>query len=902
MIRLLHVDDHSDFLELVAHQFKTIDDQFAITGVTTVEEAQKLLRKSFYDCILSDLQLPNRNGIELLKFVREIDSNLPFVFLTGQGNESLAASALRLGASDYYTKEVGFAQFERMANSVRLLVEGYRIKQENEDAQRTIRESERHLVTIIDNLPLAIVVLDREHNIVLHNEFFTEITEKSRKESLAGENFHKISSHFNTVFKQDIDAVFKTGKTSFAERTIEYGDTRIITGVKKVPIMRRGEVDQVLLVIDNITGYKLAEEALENSRKELENRVEERTHELKNSNEKLRKQITERVKTEKVQSVLYKIANAANSDMPLEQLYEEIHRILGKLLDVSSFYIALHEVDNKFTFPYYVDDFNEKPEGQIELDKSLTNFVFHNGEPLFVDQTMRDQLYESKAIKPVLTPAKIWMGVPLQTEDRAIGVMAVQTYSEETTFSLKDLDLLNFVSNQVALAIEHRRGLEELKQHREKLEMKIMERTHELATSYDKLLKGVRERERAETVQSVLFNVTDANLKTESVHDLLEIIHRQLENLFEVPNIFVALYDEKTGLYSFPYFVDRYDTIDIPDQRLPKTLTDYVRRRQEPLLLTPEINKILMSNKEIEIVGTPAKSWMGVPLISSKGAIGVLAIQSYDDEEAYTEDDLKLLDMVSRQIAFVVEKKTTELEVKNLFNDMQERNEELAVLNKELESFAYTVSHDLRSPLRHIIGFAQLIIRDHKGSLDKSGQAYIERIYSSCIGMNKLIDDLLKLSQASRAQIKRKHINVSAIVRSVANLLLTSEQKRKVKFKIADDIHTEADPSLLRIVFDNLIGNAWKFTRKQKRPKIEFGTRTIGDKEFFYVRDNGVGFDESLRDQLFVPFQRLHDDKEFEGSGIGLATVQRIVKRHNGDIWAENNKNSDGATFYFSIQ
>jgi len=230
----------------------------------------------------------------------------------------------------------------------------------------------------------------------------------------------------------------------------------------------------------------------------------------------------------------------------------------------------------------------------------------------------------------------------------------------------------------------------------------------------------------------------------------------------------------------------------------------------------------------------------------------------------------------------------------------EEMNKQLAVLNKELESFSYSVSHDLRSPLRSIDGFSQALLEDYQDKLDSMGQNYLDRIRTEAQRMGQLIDDMLGLSRLSRAELRKETVDLSRIAQEIAALLQEQEPERDVVFDIQEGVKAEADKSLIRAVLQNLIDNAWKYTSKHPSARIEFGSKQEHDKTVYFVKDDGAGFKMQYVDKLFGVFQRLHGMNDFPGSGVGLATVQRIIHRHGGEIWAEAEVER-GAAFYFTL-
>jgi light-regulated signal transduction histidine kinase (bacteriophytochrome) len=228
---------------------------------------------------------------------------------------------------------------------------------------------------------------------------------------------------------------------------------------------------------------------------------------------------------------------------------------------------------------------------------------------------------------------------------------------------------------------------------------------------------------------------------------------------------------------------------------------------------------------------------------------------------------------------------------------VQERTAQLESINKELEAFAYSVSHDLRAPLRSIRGFSEVLLERYAKDLDSAGQEFLNRICASSAQMDCLIDDLLKLSRVSRSDLRRQTVDLSAIVSASWEELSRAEPDRKVEMRIDPGLRAVGDERLLRIVIDNLLRNARKFTGKKADPQVHFGQNSQGE---FFVRDNGAGFDMKYASKLFGVFQRLHSPTEFRGTGVGLATVQRIINKHGGRVWAEA-ATDQGATFYFTL-
>jgi light-regulated signal transduction histidine kinase (bacteriophytochrome) len=311
------------------------------------------------------------------------------------------------------------------------------------------------------------------------------------------------------------------------------------------------------------------------------------------------------------------------------------------------------------------------------------------------------------------------------------------------------------------------------------------------------------------------------------------------------------------------------------------------------------------------------RSEVALPLVVRGKVVGGLTVQSIQQDD-FSAEEITVLQAIVDQLAVAIEnahlfdaaqreierRREVEIQIRQLNEDLErrvrERTAQLETSNQELEAFAYSVSHDLRAPLRSINGFSQALIEDCGVSLEGICIDYLNRIRAASQRMAELIDDLLHLSRLTRSEMHRTHVNLSDIAGEILDELRAGEPERRIEVSVAPQVEVEGDARLLRVAMENLLSNAWKFTCERDTARICFGVTEIEGQRVCFVQDNGAGFNMEYADKLFTAFQRLHATTEFEGTGIGLATVQRIIHRHGGKIWAEGEVGR-GATFYFTL-
>ncbi|MGE5351963.1 MAG: sensor histidine kinase [Acidobacteriota bacterium] len=484
----------------------------------------------------------------------------------------------------------------------------------------------------------------------------------------------------------------------------------------------------------------------------------------------------------------------------------------------------------------------------------------------------------SGGIKLVTAVASVATAVALPpVVPRIINIIQDAKLSEERRLMLQS------TNEDLQTEIQERnRAQEEITRLNASLEKRVLQRTAQLEEANRKLRAEVAQRKKAEE-QKEKFLVSERRRAAE-----LSAIFESLPDA-----VFVG---DETGLKkanSVAYEllgIDSLDELNSDPNFYDKIRASYadsgrkVNPENMPFALalkgeraTSEINLVnLKTGKEL-VLRTAA-----APIIMDERVIGGVVVN--------TE---------------ITEKKKSELEIKQLNETLEEkvleRTHQLNETNKELEAFSYSVSHDLKAPLRGIDGFSLSLLEDYSDKLDEQAKNYLNRIRNASQRMGALIDDMLNLSRLSRAEMKIKEVDITSISREIAEELQRNETERHVNFIIHSGLKLKADENLIRIMLQNLIGNAWKFTAKRENAEIEIGDTIYDGRPQFFIRDNGAGFNEAFADRIFMPFQRLHTPKEFEGSGIGLAIVQRIIHRHGGSIKAEG-KVGEGAVFYFYLQ
>ncbi len=520
---------------------------------------------------------------------------------------------------------------------------------------------------------------------------------------------------------------------------------------------------------------------------------------------------------------------------------------------------------------------------RVEGDAMLEELYRGTG-PVVVEDARVDPRTNKEIVEAL--GSRTIINIPLRLLDRALGAFGTGTFGDEGVRppSPDELAMLAGMGEQIAVAAGRIRFQAQIEESR-RAEQASAARLRILAAStrwFASLIPDVQvlvqaiartlaeELVAATTVQLV---GADGQLEVQAIHDLDPTLAAKLEDLWKR-----APLRPNEGIGG-----------RVIATRRPVLVADLAA--SEMLAQMHETHRELV--KEIEGV----ISILAVPLIARGRVLGVLNLRRVNTESPFTLDDQRLAQDLADRAALAIENATllAELEAR-----VEARTRELELANRELEAFSYSVAHDLRAPLRAMGHFAVAILEDYGDRIDDIGRDYLARIQRGGEQMQSIIDALLALARLTKKDIARERIDLGTIANDVISSFVSGQPERTVDVTIAHGMTAMGDPMLLRALYENLIGNAWKFTRHRTPARIEVGMEEKAGERVYYVRDNGAGFDQSFVDKLFAPFQRLHAASEFEGSGIGLATAHKIVTRHGGRIWAEGST-GEGAILRFTL-
>ncbi len=592
-------------------------------------------------------------------------------------------------------------------------------------------------------------------------------------------------------------------------------------------------------------------------------------------------------------AVLNEIGRAVSEVTDLATVLEIIRRELEKLVGFDFYSVRVFNAENQTVTHLAVYEsgrYWQEPDSPLFPNTDAYK-VFQTGQPVL-------HLYTPEEIEAYLANPYMQIGdrssvtrsvilVPLKKQGQIIGALSVQR-REPNSYTEEHLKLVEAVAIQVAIAIENARLFTTLQRE-------LVDRRQAEALTRDvnfELQRRIKE----------LYALNAAAQAGASAKDEQELLGPVVETLYRslYPDIVgVALWNETEGLLrTFPRaHRGMPDTVDQMTFRLDEGIVGHVAATRQPYRMNDRDDPFYFS------IDPDIRSELCVPILAGEKLLGVLDIESRQPG-AFGEADESLLVTVAGQLAAALERLRAEQQLRALNADLEqrvaERTAQLEAANKELESFSYSVSHDLRAPLRSVNGFAKILANDFLQEFTPPAREFLDKIVNAGSQMAQLIDELLDFSRLGRKPLNLQPVDVNEMVQSVIESLVPETGSRQIEWVLAEMPPAIADPALLRLVYVNLAGNAVKYTGTRQVARIEIGNMEQRGEVIYFVRDNGVGFDMQYADNLFGVFQRMHRADEFEGTGIGLATVKRIIERHNGRIWAEAEVDM-GAAFYFTF-
>jgi PAS domain S-box-containing protein len=414
---------------------------------------------------------------------------------------------------------------------------------------------------------------------------------------------------------------------------------------------------------------------------------------------------------------------------------------------------------------------------------------------------------------------------------------------------------------------------------------------------YTGIIRDITRRKKVEMENHILFDITRGITSTSNLDDLLKLIHLSIGNALYAENCFIALHNPKTGLFSFPYFVDKMDKKPLPSS-LGKSCTDYVFRTGKPLLLSGEVFHDLEINKEVELIGSPSPSWIGIPLQTPSAIIGVLVLQNYEKEDIYSLNDVDFLHSIGNQIAITIERKIAEEEIRL-------KNKLLQSLNAEKDKFFSILAHDLRNPLSSFVAACQILNEDFKNMGNEEIKEITYRMKLSAANLYTLLDNLLEWSRLQREgiAIMPQKLNIKKKIDSCFDLLseLARQKEIELMLSVNEEYEVFADSHMADTVIRNLISNAIKFTGRGGKIDVSARATPFNSIEIL-VSDSGTGMSPELIKKLFLLNERiiLQGTEGESSSGLGLLLCKEFIEKNKGKIWVESEEGK-GSTFFFSL-
>lgn len=590
-------------------------------------------------------------------------------------------------------------------------------------------------------------------------------------------------------------------------------------------------------------------------------------------------------------STLNRVGLTLTEDLTLNEVLQSLYRTICEVVPTDSFYVALYDpASGLISFPVFYT-----PRGLIEAgfsdihtDPGLSGEVIQHGRTLYLPDIGVPAVAQAHMIIHAdPSPTRTYLGIPLIVKEQVIGLMSVQS-EQANAYNADQISLLETIASQAAIAVER-------------------------ARLYGEVQEELADRIRAETalrhrdaILEIAANAAQAFLMAPDWRLRIQTILERLGQ--ETSSSHAYLFENHPGPDGRVLTSMRFEW-SAPDvgsdlenplyQNVPLIDEDADRWLDAMQSGKPAYGTLADASLEEaqHLRKQGIKSYLNMPILVGTTFWGYIGFDDVHHERLWVEAEVDALKLVASTLSGAIQRQRTDQALRQLNAELEQRVQERTA---ELESFAYSVAHDLRAPLRGIDGYSKLLLEDYSQKLDEDGQFYIHSVRSSAQWMGQLIEDLLRLSRVTRVEMHLSNVDFSQMAQDILQNLARQHPDRHVDIRVQRELSAWCDAGLLRLALENLLMNAWKFTGRNPAACIEVGSLIQDDRTVFFVRDNGVGFDMKYAGKLFGAFQRLHSPGEFEGTGIGLATVRRIIQRHNGEAWAEGALNR-GATFYFTV-
>lgn len=764
MLRILHIDDDIFEQELVAINLTRLADDLVIEWSESAVLALEKLEEEEYDLIISDYQMPEMNGLEFLGRIRQLGYDIPLIFVTGQGNEKLAAESFREGASDYFTKEESFAHYDRLLNSIRRVATA-------SIHNREFKLTERKYKKLYEDNIAGVFQTSVEGEMLECNKAFKKILGYDENLDLFG--FKVADWYWDNSHRSDfLNKIMLHGRVNNYELHLINNKGEDVWLLNNAVLLAKRIIQGTVV---DITQRKLAELAIERSEEQLRRLVE-----------------------------LFPTAI-------------QIHALDGTLINANKAWGELWQADNYQT---YFGEYNIYQDSQLAgpgLEQAFEKVK--NGETVDTKAFTYDPAISNIKGRKRVLKCRLYPLYDKHGEVESIVISSIDetqncqenTISRELPPEAKEKNPLisdNYPAPTETLSADY---------YNKSICSAIMNNTADIIFAKDSSGKYI-------SVNKALlsaFNITSE-----------EIIGEKDDKLF----------GEETK-----------SAISAGDARVLKGET------------IAKTNNFRIGNTDrlMHVIKTP--------FFDGDGKIAGIVGVSRDVSESY-QKEIKL----------------------------EEMNKLLVQANKELEAFSYSVSHDLKAPIRHIEAYAGVLLEEDGNRDTITTRKYLENIYKSSRRMKEIVDGMLILAGISEAKMEVEVVDFSQLCREVMEELFSRQNQGKVRFMIADNLEVMADRSLLKIAMENLLGNAVKYSQNVEMPFIEVGSSFKDGVEVFFIKDNGEGFDNSLNKEIFHPFRRFYRGKDISGTGVGLATVDRVFKKHNGSIRAESAP-GQGAIFYLTL-